>query len=129
MAIGIVNCCVQNENDPGALAVYVVMCVGKRLGVIAILVAIGIVRSCLHNEKNHLVCAFPANSSTRINTNTTLAAFALICDYVTNADQGVRAGAVLGLGLAYAGTRREEVAELLVPLVLDTDVPMEVGDC
>lgn len=54
------------------------------------------------------------------------AAFALICDYVTNADPGVRAGAVLGLGLAYAGTRREEVAELLVPLVIDTDATMEV---
>jgi 26S proteasome regulatory subunit N1 len=46
---------------------------------------------------------------------------------VTNPDPGVRAGAVLGLGLAYAGTRREEVAELLVPLVLDTEVSMEVG--
>jgi 26S proteasome regulatory subunit N1 len=45
---------------------------------------------------------------------------------VSNADAGVRAGAVLGLGLAYAGTRREEVAELLVPLVLDTDCSMEV---
>lgn len=54
-------------------------------------------------------------------------AFALICDYVSNPDPGVRCGAVLGLGLAYAGTRREEVAELLVPLVVDTDVPMEVG--
>jgi hypothetical protein len=40
---------------------------------------------------------------------TPAAAFALICDYVTNTDPGVRAGAVLGLGLAYAGTRREEV--------------------
>jgi hypothetical protein len=45
------------------------------------------------------------------------AAFALISDYVSNADAGVRAGAILGLGLAYAGTQREEVQELLVPLV------------
>lgn len=44
---------------------------------------------------------------------------------MTNADAGVRAGAALGLGLAYAGTRREEVAELLVPLVIDTDTSME----
>jgi 26S proteasome regulatory subunit N1 len=45
------------------------------------------------------------------------AAFALICDYVSNTDPGIRAGAILGLGLAYAGTQREEVQELLVPLV------------
>lgn len=45
------------------------------------------------------------------------AAFALISDYVGNADAGVRCGAILGLGLAYAGTQREEVQELLVPLV------------
>jgi len=36
---------------------------------------------------------------------------------VSNADAGVRSGAILGLGLAYAGTQREEVQELLVPVV------------
>lgn len=46
-----------------------------------------------------------------------VAAFALISDYVTNSDAGIRSGAILGLGLAYAGTQREEVQELLVPLV------------
>ena len=60
LAIGVVNCGVQNENDP---------------------------------------------------------AFALISDYATNSDPGIRAGAILGLGLAYAGTQKEEVQELLVPLV------------
>lgn len=70
MAIGILSCCVQDENDP---------------------------------------------------------AFALICDHVGSGDPGVRAGAVLGLGLAYAGTRRQEVAELLAPLVVDTDAPMELS--
>lgn len=60
LAIGLVNCGVQNENDP---------------------------------------------------------AFALISDYVGNNDAGVRSGAILGLGLAYSGTQREEVQELLVPLV------------
>lgn len=33
----------------------------------------------------------------------------------------------MGLGLAYAGTCKEEVQELLVPIVIDTDVPMEVA--
>jgi hypothetical protein len=44
-------------------------------------------------------------------------AMALISDHLSASDVGVRSGAILGLGLAYAGTRREEVQELLVPLV------------
>jgi len=35
-----------------------------------------------------------------------------------------RVGAILGLGLAYAGSHREEIAELLTPIVADTDVAM-----
>jgi 26S proteasome regulatory subunit N1 len=45
------------------------------------------------------------------------AAMALISEHIASTDVGVRTGAILGLGLAYAGTRREEVQELLVPLV------------
>lgn len=36
-------------------------------------------------------------------------------------------GAILGLGLAYAGTNREEVGELLGPLVVDGEVAVEVS--
>lgn len=36
-------------------------------------------------------------------------AFALLSEHVSDADMGVRLGAILGLALAYAGTRREEV--------------------
>ena len=39
----------------------------------------------------------------------------------------IRVGAILGLGLAYAGKRREEVAELLSPLLGDPAVSMEVA--
>ena len=39
----------------------------------------------------------------------------------------IRIGAILGLGLAYAGKRREEVGELLHPLVGDPAVPLEVA--
>ena len=38
----------------------------------------------------------------------------------------MRVGAILGLGLAYAGKQREEVGELLTPLITDMDLPMEV---
>jgi Proteasome/cyclosome repeat len=39
-------------------------------------------------------------------------AFALLSEHVTAADTGVRLGAIMGLGLAYAGTRREDVSLL-----------------
>lgn len=70
LAIGVVNCCVQNENDP---------------------------------------------------------AFALVSEYVSNRDPVIQIGAILGLGLAYAGTCREEIQEQLLPLVMDTEVSMEVS--
>lgn len=38
-----------------------------------------------------------------------------------------RIGAILGLGLAYAGSHREEISELLSPLVADTDAPLVSG--
>lgn len=41
-------------------------------------------------------------------------------------DNTVRLGAILGLGLAYAGKQRDEVGELLTPLVTDSDLPAEV---
>ena len=53
------------------------------------LLAIGIVNACVQNENDP--------------------AFALISDYVSNPDPAIRVGAILGLGLAYAGTNREEV--------------------
>mmetsp|Transcript_16474 Transcript_16474/g.49335 ORF Transcript_16474/g.49335 Transcript_16474/m.49335 type:complete len:898 (+) Transcript_16474:187-2880(+) len=54
-------------------------------------------------------------------------AFALLSEHVSDADTGVRLGAIMGLALAYAGTRREEVRDLLVPLVTDQDVNVEVS--
>ena len=53
------------------------------------LLAIGILNACVQNENDP--------------------AFALISDYVSNPDPNIRIGAILGLGLAYAGTNREEV--------------------
>ena len=53
------------------------------------MLAIGILNACVQNENDP--------------------AFALISDYVSNPDANIRIGAILGLGLAYAGTNREEV--------------------
>lgn len=70
LAIGIINCCVQNEHDP---------------------------------------------------------AIALISEYLTHSDTSVKMCAILGLGLAYAGTHREDVQELLVPIVQDLEGSIEVA--
>lgn len=40
-------------------------------------------------------------------------ALALLSEYVSSSSQTLRIGAVLGLGLAYAGSRRKDVSELL----------------
>ncbi|RAL65640.1 hypothetical protein DID88_005311 [Monilinia fructigena] len=39
----------------------------------------------------------------------------------------VRVGAIMGLGLAYAGSNREELLELLLPIVTDTSVEMQIS--
>ncbi|CAK0782745.1 hypothetical protein CVIRNUC_005940 [Coccomyxa viridis] len=54
-------------------------------------------------------------------------AYALLHDFVDKQDPVVRIGAIMGLGLAYAGTQKEEIADLLTQLVTDTDVTMEVS--
>ena len=53
-------------------------------------------------------------------------ALGLLSDHVNSAQREVRLGAILGLGYAYAGTQRDEVKELLVPFVADSDQPLEI---
>ena len=47
-------------------------------------------------------------------------------EYVGKDNPEVRIGAILGLGIAYAGRPKEDVAELLLPLVMDSELSMEV---
>lgn len=54
-------------------------------------------------------------------------AYALIFEHVNHFDMTVRIGAVMGLGLAYAGTCRAEVEELLLPLIIDPDISIELA--
>ncbi|XP_076245977.1 26S proteasome non-ATPase regulatory subunit 2 [Calliopsis andreniformis] len=53
-------------------------------------------------------------------------AFALLSDYVLSKSATLRIGAVLGLGLAYAGTRRSDVTDLLTSVLADKESTMEV---
>lgn len=54
-------------------------------------------------------------------------AFAILSEYVEKEDPSTRIGAILGLGLAYAGRERGEVAELLLPVIGDSDLSIEVS--
>ncbi|KAB7504021.1 26S proteasome non-ATPase regulatory subunit 2 [Armadillidium nasatum] len=53
-------------------------------------------------------------------------ALALLSDYVMKKTMVLRIGAVLGLGLAYAGSNREEVTKVLTPVLTDEKSSSEV---
>lgn len=54
-------------------------------------------------------------------------AFAILSDYVSKDDPAIRTSAMLGLGIAYAGRAKEDLLELLLPTVMDPDVPIETA--
>ena len=54
-------------------------------------------------------------------------ALALLSEHVNDSNVTMRVASIMGLGLAYVGTRREEVLELLLPLVSDTTLTMEIS--
>lgn len=53
-------------------------------------------------------------------------AYSLLSDYVLHESVLLRIGAVLGLGLAYAGTRRQDVITLLLPVMSNNKSTPEV---
>eukprot|EP00741_Cyanophora_paradoxa_P013578 tig00020703_g13111.t1 len=52
-------------------------------------------------------------------------ALALLTEHVESDKPSIRFGAILGLGLAYAGTSRQEVLELLTPVLADAKNSIE----
>jgi 26S proteasome regulatory subunit N1 len=55
------------------------------------------------------------------------AAIALLADHVENKSVPLKTSAITGLGLAYAGSAREDLQALLLPHVADDEVSMEVA--
>eukprot|EP00455_Lapot_gusevi_P042534 TRINITY_DN5053_c0_g1_i7.p1 TRINITY_DN5053_c0_g1~~TRINITY_DN5053_c0_g1_i7.p1 ORF type:complete len:712 (-),score=223.00 TRINITY_DN5053_c0_g1_i7:109-2070(-) len=55
------------------------------------------------------------------------AALALLSEQLENNNKDVKLAAVMGLGLAYCGTCREDVLELLNPFIVDSSVSMEIA--
>ncbi|XP_052227644.1 26S proteasome non-ATPase regulatory subunit 2-like [Dreissena polymorpha] len=53
-------------------------------------------------------------------------ALALLSDYVMHTSNTMRTGAIIGLGLAYAGSNREDVLQLILPVLGDSKSSMEV---
>ncbi|ESL05290.1 26S proteasome regulatory subunit N1 [Trypanosoma rangeli SC58] len=53
-------------------------------------------------------------------------ALGLLSDCVGSPQKEVSIGAILGLGYAYAGTQREDIKELLMPILVDTEQALEV---
>uniref|UniRef100_A0A8C5R1N0 26S proteasome non-ATPase regulatory subunit 2 n=1 Tax=Leptobrachium leishanense TaxID=445787 RepID=A0A8C5R1N0_9ANUR len=53
-------------------------------------------------------------------------ALALLSDYVLHNSNTMRIGSIFGLGLAYAGSNREDVLTLLLPVMGDSKSTMEV---
>uniref|UniRef100_A0A7S0WQH9 26S proteasome non-ATPase regulatory subunit 2 homolog n=1 Tax=Pyramimonas obovata TaxID=1411642 RepID=A0A7S0WQH9_9CHLO len=70
------------------------------------LLSVGIVNSAIRNECDP--------------------AYALLHESVVKENASVRIGAIQGLGLAYAGTAKDEVQELLCPVVTDDSVGAEI---
>ncbi|KNC82952.1 26S proteasome non-ATPase regulatory subunit 2 [Sphaeroforma arctica JP610] len=52
-------------------------------------------------------------------------ALALLSDYVLHSSNIMRVGSIMGLGIAYAGSSREEVTDLLIPVLSDDKSNME----
>lgn len=55
------------------------------------------------------------------------AAMALLAEYVDNKSVSLKTSAIVGLGLAYAGSVREDLQALLLPLVADDSLSMEIA--
>jgi 26S proteasome regulatory subunit N1 len=55
------------------------------------------------------------------------AALALLADYLENKSVPLKTSAIIGLGLAYAGSCREDLLSMLLPFVADDAVSMEIA--
>lgn len=55
------------------------------------------------------------------------AALALLSEHVESKSVSLRVASIIGIGIAYAGTQREDIRELLLPAIGDTTVTMEIA--
>ena len=55
------------------------------------------------------------------------AALALLGDHISNKSVPLRTSAIIGLGFAYAGSHREDILLMLLPLISDEEIGMEIA--
>ncbi|SCV69211.1 BQ2448_2231 [Microbotryum intermedium] len=55
------------------------------------------------------------------------AALALLSEHVESKSVPLRVAAIIGIGIAYVGTQREDIRELLLPAIADSAVTMEIA--
>jgi len=55
------------------------------------------------------------------------AALALLSEHVENKSVPLKIAAIMGLGVAYAGSHRQDLLELLIPSVVDDSMSMEIA--
>ncbi|KAK4046358.1 proteasome regulatory particle base subunit [Microbotryomycetes sp. JL201] len=55
------------------------------------------------------------------------AALALLSEHIDSKNVQLRVASTIGIGIAYAGTHREDIRELLLPAVGDSSVSMEIA--
>ena len=67
-----------------------------------------------------------SNSGVKIDSDP---AMALLCDDdgINNKNALIRVASIMGLGLAYAGTMRQEMVDSLLPIVEDTSLDMQIS--
>ena len=54
------------------------------------------------------------------------AVLALLGDHIVNKSVPLRTSAIIGLGFAYAGSHREDILFMLLPLISDDELSMEI---
>ncbi|KAF8508239.1 armadillo-type protein [Hysterangium stoloniferum] len=77
-----------------------------------------------HIKAGALLATGILNSGVRTEAD---AALALLGDHVGNKSVPLKTSAIVGLGLAYAGSHREDLVALLVPNIVDDAVSMEIA--
>ncbi|KAJ1762438.1 proteasome regulatory particle base subunit [Coemansia sp. RSA 2523] len=84
----------------------------------------------LYSSDNHIKAGavFAIGMLTTSVHDETDSAKALLSEYITENNPAiVKLAAICGLGVAYAGTNREEILELLLPIISDTDITIDLS--
>lgn len=67
------------------------------------------------------------NSGVRMDSDPALALLAGDESNLNNKNVNIRMAAIMGLGLAYAGSNKEELLDFLLPIVTDTNIDMQLS--